>query len=78
MTDGERLTRSLQEVEAEAVALICCETLGLPGAEEARGYIQHWLAGDEPPAKSSQRVFWATDRIIKCGNNKGNASSQAG
>lgn len=33
----------LREVEAEAVALICCESLGLPGAECCRGYIQGWV-----------------------------------
>jgi antirestriction protein ArdC len=66
MTDGEKLTRSLQEVEAEAVALICCETLGLPGADEARGYIQHWLAGEENVSeKTAQRIFQASDRILR-------------
>lgn len=32
MTDDERTPRNLQEVEAEAVALICCESLGLSGS----------------------------------------------
>lgn len=68
MTDGEKLTRSLQEVEAEAVALICCETLGLPGEEEARGYIQHWLGQErEGVDRMSIRIFFAADKVLKMG-----------
>jgi len=45
LNDGsERTPRSLREVEAESVALLCCESLGLPGAEFSRGYIQSWAA----------------------------------
>jgi hypothetical protein len=41
LNDGsERTPRSLGEVEAECVALLCCESLGLPGAKFSRGYIQ--------------------------------------
>ena len=39
VSDGEDIPRNIQEVEAEAVALICLESLGLDGAEFARGYI---------------------------------------
>ena len=38
--EGADLPRNLKEVEAEAVAMLCCEALGLDGAEYARGYIQ--------------------------------------
>jgi hypothetical protein len=31
--------RHIREVEAESVALICCETLGLEGADSCRGYV---------------------------------------
>ena len=41
--DHERTPVNLREVEAECVALICCESLDLPGVPECRGYIQHWL-----------------------------------
>jgi hypothetical protein len=51
--------KSLREVEAECVALICCESLGLPGAEFSRGYVQHWLSGGSIPEKSVQRIFHA-------------------
>ena len=41
--DSETTPRNLREVEAEAVALLCCESLGLEGAEYCRGYMQNWL-----------------------------------
>ena len=67
LTDGESTPKSLMEVEAESVALICCEALELPGAEYARGYIQHWLVGGEIPEKSAQRIVQSADRILKAG-----------
>jgi hypothetical protein len=48
---------TVHEVEAECVALICCEVLGLPGPEFSRAYIQHWLRGDSIPEKSAGRIF---------------------
>lgn len=70
MSDSELTPRSLREVEAEAVALVCLEALGLPGAEHCRGYIQHWneRRGAEPiPERSAQRIFKAADQILKAG-----------
>lgn len=70
LTDSDLTPRSLREVEAEAVALVCLEALGLPGAEHCRGYIQHWneRRGAEPiPARSAQRIFKAADQILKAG-----------
>jgi antirestriction protein ArdC len=70
LSDSELTPRSLREVEAEAVALVCLEALGLPGAEHRRGYIQHWNAhrGAEPiPERSAQRIFKAADQILKAG-----------
>lgn len=67
-SDGEELTRDLREVEAECVALICCESLGLTGAEFCRGYIQEWLGErQEIPERSAQRIFSAADAILKAG-----------
>jgi hypothetical protein len=65
--DTERTPKSLREAEAEAVALILCETLQLPGAEYARGYLQHWLAGAPIPERSAQKIFHAADVIIRAG-----------
>lgn len=57
-----------REVEAEAVALICCESLELDGAAYSRGYLQAWL-GDrkEIPAKNAQRAMSAATKILKAG-----------
>ncbi len=65
--DNPFTARNLKEVEAESVALLCCESLGLPGAEYARGYIQSWLQGDEIPEKSVRSILNAADRILKAG-----------
>lgn len=70
LSDDERTPRSLREVEAEAVALVCLEALDLPGAEHCRGYIQHWNArrGAEPiPERSAQKIFKAADTILRAG-----------
>ena len=70
LSDSDMTPRSLREVEAEAVALICLEALGLPGADHSRGYIQHWndRRDAEPiPERSAQRVFKAAEAILKAG-----------
>lgn len=66
--DGEHTPRNLMEVEAEAVALILCETLALPGAEYCRGYIADWLSGYSIPERSAQKIFHAADVILKAGH----------
>jgi hypothetical protein len=66
-TDAEITPRSLREAEAEAVALLLCESLELPGPELSRGYIQSWLRGDVIPEKSAQKIFEAADRILRAG-----------
>lgn len=66
-TESEFTPRNLKEVEAESVALILCESLRLEGADYARGYIQHWLKGEEIPEKSAQKIFRAADSILKAG-----------
>src|SRR5213594_1745829 len=65
--DSESLPRSLKEVEAESVALLCLESLGMDGADYCRGYIQNWLSGAEIPERSAQRIFAAADKILKAG-----------
>lgn len=70
LTDSEMTPRNLREVEAEAVAFVCLEALGLPGAERSRGYIQHWNGdrGAEPiPERSAQRILKVADQILKAG-----------
>ena len=66
--DGEHTPRNLRECEAEAVALLCCAALGLPGVEQSRGYIQLWWGQGNPiPERSAQRVLKAADQILKAG-----------
>ena len=72
-TDTERTPKNLREVEAESVALLCCEALDLEGADYCRGYIQNWLCpaigynGDAIPEKSAQKIFRAADQILRAG-----------
>jgi hypothetical protein len=71
LVDVEHMDRNIREVEAESVALICCESLGLPGAEAARGYIQHWLQGEKKiPNQSAARIFSTAQTILKAGSSK--------
>jgi hypothetical protein len=71
--DGEHTPRNLREVEAEAVALLCCEALNLDGADYCRGYIQNWLdpegnpGVDTIPEKSAQKILRAADQILRAG-----------
>jgi len=66
--DGELTPRNLRECEAEAVALLCCAALDVPGVEYSRGYIQHWWGQGNPiPERSSQRILKAADQILKAG-----------
>ncbi len=71
MPDGERLQKCIKEAEAESVAYLCCATLELPGLEQSRAYIQHWISSTEPylefRKKSAARVFSAANRILKAG-----------
>ena len=74
--DAETTPRSLREVEAESVALLCCESLALEGADFCRGYIQNWVRrgnGFDPeaiPEKSAQKIFRAADQIIRAGRSE--------
>jgi hypothetical protein len=72
-TDTEKTPKSLREIEAEAVALLCCEALDLEGADFCRGYIQQWLYqgkgynAEAIPEKSAQKIFRAADQILRAG-----------
>lgn len=68
MHDDERTPRDIREVEAESVAYILCSVLDLPGLEESRGYIQHWLSSSEVTDKSAQKIFGAAEKILKAGS----------
>lgn len=65
--NNETLDRSTKEVEAEGVTYIILCALDLPGKEESRGYLQHWLAGNKLEEKTARRIFGAADKILKAG-----------
>jgi hypothetical protein len=71
--DTEKTPRNLREVEAEAVALLCCESLELEGADYCRGYLQNWLYqgvgfdASAIPEKSAQKSFRAANQILRAG-----------
>lgn len=66
--DGELTPRNLREMEAEAVAMLCCAALSLPGVEFSRGYLQAWWgAGNPIPERSAQRILKTADQILKAG-----------
>lgn len=68
IVDAAQLTYDIGEVEAESVALIVSDALGLPGQEYSRGYIQNWWKRDEAiPEKSASRIFAVADKILKAG-----------
>jgi len=79
--DTERTPKNLREVEAEAVALLCCEALNLEGATYCRGYIQNWLYpivgynGGGIPEKSAQKIFHAGDQILRAGRLPANTTA---
>ena len=72
---GERTPRDVREVEAEGVAYIVTQSLGLPGDEFSRGYLQHWLHGQKIEERSAQRMFHAADTILKAGRPRPVAAS---
>jgi hypothetical protein len=67
VSDSERLPRALAEVEAEGTAYVLCALLGLPGLDEARGYVQQWLGSASLPEANARRILVAADGILKAG-----------
>lgn len=67
LSDSEFTPKDIREVEAESVAYILCQILGLDGAKESRGYVQHWLRDDKIENKSALKIFAAADKILKAG-----------
>jgi hypothetical protein len=67
LDDHDLTPSNLREVEAECVAMICCESLNLTGIPESRGYIQNWLDNEAITERSAQRIFKAADAILRAG-----------
>lgn len=66
-SDSVELPKALKEVEAEATAMLLCETLQLSGADYCRGYIQSWWKSDTIPEQSAQKIFSAAHKILTAG-----------
>lgn len=65
-----RTHRGIKEFEAEATSYLSMNEVGLLDEESAshsRAYIQHWLGEERPDDKSIQRVFRATEAILRAG-----------
>jgi antirestriction protein ArdC len=74
-SDSEITPRSLRECEAEAVSLLCCAALELPGIDQCRGYIQMWWgAGNPIPEDSARRILKTADQILQAGRPNAEAS----
>jgi antirestriction protein ArdC len=76
--DTEITPRDVRELEAEAVALLCCEALGLPSANLCRGYIQGWWgAGNPILEKNAQRILRTADAILRAGRHQSESDEDA-
>ena len=56
-------TRTIRETEAEAVAFVVCQAVGLDGAEASSSYIQIWN-GDKQTLTESLHFVQETAQIL--------------
>lgn len=75
--DGPQLTRSAREVEAEGTAYLVAAALELSGAEDSRGYLNHWRAGQPIDDTTARRIFKAADQILRAGREQTTPDSEA-
>jgi hypothetical protein len=62
------LPAAVMEVEAEATAYLVGEALGLVGADDSRGYVQHYLAkGAHIEETTARRIYKTADAILHAG-----------
>jgi len=66
--DDYTVPKQIKEVEAESVALLVIESLGQPGAEFCRGYIQNWIGSNKIDEPTAKRIMACADRILKAGS----------
>jgi hypothetical protein len=78
--DGKDLPRDLKEAEAETVAFLVGEALGIIEDRAACcGYVQHWLqqsGKDVIPEKNAQRILATADQILKAGREEKKAKQE--
>ena len=62
------LSTEHKEVEAESIALLVLECLGLEGGEYARGYIQNWLKDKNEFTETwAKQIITKANKILKAG-----------
>lgn len=59
--------KDVRELEAEAVAMLLTDALGLGNIEESRAYIQHWYRENAVSERVAQRIFTAAQKILTAG-----------
>ena len=70
LLDDYATHRGMKEFQAESTAYLAMHELGQlddDSASASRAYIQHWLDHRRPDDKAIQRVFRATDAILRAG-----------
>lgn len=63
-------TRGVMEFQAEGVAYVVLNLLGVMDEQTARfsrGYIRHWLRNKKPPEQAVRQVLTVADRILRSG-----------
>lgn len=62
--------RGIQEMQAEATALLALKEMGMLDEEQAtysRDYIQGWMQGEKPPDAAIRQMFGVTERLLRAG-----------
>ena len=68
IVDLMKMDYSENEVEAETIAMIVAEALGMSGREESIGYIRGWMrAGFEYTDKMANRILSTANKILRAG-----------
>ncbi len=75
--DTGAISKDIKELEAEATAMLCLASLGLPGIEYCRGYIQNWYKGETIPEKSAKAIIQAANTILKAGEAKASSATES-
>lgn len=57
-------TRTIRETEAEAVAFVVCQAIGLDGAEASSSYIQLWNGNKQTLTESLHFVQQTASQIL--------------
>ena len=75
--EDELLSRTVRETEAEAVAFVVCQAVGLEATNAAADYIQLYLGSKETLLESLQRIREAAVEIIGAITGKDEARTKA-